>query len=283
VQEARFRTDALGVWSEPGDPFEVTRERIAEYAAATNDPIGAHLRGDVAPPVFAVVPSFMAVMQAAFTVAPPEVAMRVVHGRQDFHFHRPIRPGDVIETRAQPLGFAAGRSGTSTAFRFECRTTEGEVVNEQYMTAFFRGVDAGQSAGEPAPSHAFPDEVRDDAPLAKVVAHFDDDQTYRYAPASGDPMPIHTDDDFARAAGLPGIIIHGLCTQAFTSWAVLTELADGDTSRLKRLAVSFAKPVLPGQDLTTTVWPAGDDRYVFESTAGDAVVIKDGLAEIAGA
>jgi hypothetical protein len=45
--------------------------------------------------------------------------------------------------------------------------------------------------------------------------------------------------------------------------------------------VSFAKPVLPGQDLTTTLWPAGPGRYVFESTAGDAVVIKDGLAEIA--
>jgi acyl dehydratase len=281
--QAEFLTDAIGVWSDPTDPFEVTKERIAAYAAATNDPIEAHRSGDVAPPVFAIVPSFMAVMQAAFTVAPPEAAMRVVHGRQDFHFHRPIRPGDVIETRAKPLGFAAGRSGTSTAFLLECRTPDGEVVNEQYMTAFFRGVDAGQTVGELAPSHAFPEEVRDAAPAAKVVAHFDDDQTYRYAPASGDPMPIHTDDEVARSAGLPGIIIHGLCTQAFTSWAVLTELADGDVSRLKRLAVSFAKPVLPGQDLTTTLWPAGDNRYVFESTAGDAVVIKDGLAEIAEA
>jgi acyl dehydratase len=279
--QAEFRTDAIGVWSEPTDPFEVTRERIAEYAAATNDPIEAHLAGDVAPPVFAVVPAFMAVMQAAFTVAPPEAAMRVVHGRQDFHFHRPIRPGDVLETRARPLGFAAGRSGTSTAFLLECRTPDGEVVNEQYMTAFFRGVDAGQTAGDLAPSHAFPGEVRDTAPAAKMVAHFDDDQTYRYAPAAGDPMPIHTDDDVARAAGLPGIIVHGLCTQAFTSWAVLTELADGDVSRLKRLAVSFAKPVLPGQDLTTTLWASAPGRYVFESTAGDAVVIKDGLAEIA--
>ena len=279
--QADFRTDAIGAWSDPTAPFEVTRERIAEYAAATNDPIEAHRRGDVAPPVFAIVPSFLAVLQAAFTVAPPEAAMRVVHGRQDFHFHRPIRPGDVIETRAQPLGFAAGRSGTSTAFRLECRTPAGEVVNEQYMTAFFRGVDAGQTVGELAPSHAFPEDVRDDAPVAKVVAQFDDDQTYRYAPAAGDPMPIHTDDDFARAQGLPGIIVHGLCTQAFTSWAVLTELAGGDTARLKRLAVSFAKPVRPGQDLTTTIWTARDNRFVFESTSGDDVVIKDGLAEIA--
>lgn len=280
---AQFSTDALGVWSD-AERFEVTQERIGQYAEATNDPIETHRLGEVASPVFAIVPSFMSVMQAAFTVAPPEFALRVVHGRQDFHFARPIRPGDVIETRAQPLGFAAGRSGTTTAFLLECRTPEGEVVNEQYMTAFFRGVDAGRTVGELAPSHAFPEDVRTGAPVATVVAHVDDDQTFRYAPASGDPMPIHLDEDAAKGAGLPGIIIHGLCTQAFTSWAVLTEVADGDVSRLKRLAVSFAKPVLPGQDLTTTIWRAGTSdggtTYVFEATVGDTVVIKDGLAEI---
>ena len=46
-----------------------------------------------------------------------------------------------------------------------------------------------------------------------------------------------------RAAGLPGIIAHGLCTMAFTSWAVLTELAGSDVDRLKRFAVRFSKMV----------------------------------------
>ncbi|MDT4926076.1 MAG: hypothetical protein QOG01_3789 [Pseudonocardiales bacterium] len=280
---ATFRTDAIGVWTD-ADRFDVTRERIAQYAEATNDPIAAHRSGEIAPPVFAIVPSFMSVMQSAFLVAPPEYAMRVVHGEQDFHFHRPIRPGDVIETRAKPLGFSAAPNGTTTAFLLECRDAAGELVNEQYMTAFFRKVDAGTSVGELAPPHKFPESVRDSAPAAKVVGHLDDDQTFRYSPASGDPMPIHLDEDAARGAGLPGIIIHGLCTQAFTSWAVLTELADGDTARLKRLAVRFAKPVLPGQDLTTTIWRSGSadgvSTYVFESTVGGEVVIKDGLAEI---
>ncbi len=277
---AEFRTDALGVWSEP-DRFEVTAERIAQYAEATNDPIAAHRSGDVAPPVFAVVPAFMSIMQSAFTVAPPEVALRVLHGEQDFHFRRPIRPGDVLSTRAKPLGFAGAANGTTAAFLLEGRDADGGLVNEQYMTAFFRQVDAGTSAGELAPPHRFPAGVRDDAPVAKVVAQVDDDQTYRYSPVSGDPMPIHLDDDAARAAGLPGIIVHGLCTQAFTSWAILTELAGGDTARLKRLAVRFAKPVRPGHDLATTIWSAGAGRYAFEATVGDDVVIKDGLAELA--
>ena len=37
----------------------------------------------------------------------------------------------------------------------------------------------------------------------------DDDQTYRYSEASGDPMPIHLDEEFAKQMGLPGIIAHG--------------------------------------------------------------------------
>jgi acyl dehydratase len=274
-----FNAGNVGVWTDP-DTFEVSRERIAQYAEATNDPIGAHRAGELASPIFAIVPSFMSVIQVAFTVASPEVALRVVHGEQDFRFHRPIRPGDVITTRAKPIGYAGAPNGTSAAFLLECRAASGELVNEQYMTAFFRGVDAGDQVGELAPPHKFDEALRSTEPVAVVTQHVDDDQTYRYSPASGDPMPIHLDDDIAKAAGLPGIIAHGLCTQAFTSWAVLTAVADGDSTRLKRHAVRFAKPVLPGQEITTTIWRAAAGRYPFETTVGDTVVVKDGLAEI---
>jgi acyl dehydratase len=199
----RFDSSAIGKWTEP-DTFEVTRERIAAYAEATNDPIAAHRAGDIAPPVFAIVPSFMSVMQVAFLVAPPEAAMRVVHGEQDFRLHRPIVPGDVISTRATPIGYSGAANGTSAAFLLECRDAAGEIVNEQYMTAFFRGVDAGETVGELAPAHKFDERLRDAEPVAVVTQHVDEDQTFRYSPASGDPMPIHLDEDTARAAGLPG-------------------------------------------------------------------------------
>lgn len=280
----KFNADAVGVWSDP-DTFDVTRERIVEYAKATNDPIRAHLDGDLAPPVFAIVPAFMSVMGAAFAVAPPEVAIRVLHGMQDFRFHKPIRPGDVVSTRIKPIGYAGAPNGTTATFLIECRDVGGELLNEQYMTAFFRKVDVGETVGELAPAHKLTDELRATAPVAKVTQHVDDDQTFRYSPASGDPMPIHLDEDSAKLAGLPGIIAHGLCMQAFMSWGVLTELGIGDSSRLKRLAVRFAKPVLPGQDLTTTIWRAGAGdgvtSYAFEATVGDEVVIRDGLAEVA--
>lgn len=95
-------------------------------------------------------------------------------------------------------------------------------------------------------------------------------------------MPIHLDNDAAVAAGLPGIIAHGLCTMAFTSWAALTELADSRTERLKELAVRFAKPVLPGQDITTNFWTNGAaGTFSYETNVGEDLVIKNGHAVIA--
>jgi acyl dehydratase len=98
-------------------------------------------------------------------------------------------------------------------------------------------------------------------------------------------MPIHLDEEVAKDAGLPGIIAHGLCTMAFTSWAVLTEVADSDVNRLRRLAVRFSKMVIPGDDLETRIFKKdttnGVSSYAFETARGGDLVITDGLAEIA--
>ncbi|MFT4299664.1 MAG: MaoC/PaaZ C-terminal domain-containing protein [Aeromicrobium sp.] len=279
-----FADEGLEKWSEDL-VFEVTAERIAEYAAATNDPIEAHRSGAVAPPVFAVVPTFMSMAPAALEVAPVELLMKLVHGEQDFHFHRPIRPGDVLTCKAKATGYASLSTGSTVVIYAETRDSGGELVNEQWITAFFRGVDAGRTVGELAPEHALDASATVGPPVAEVVQHVDDDQTFRYSPASGDPMPIHLDDEIARMSGLPGIINHGLCTMAFTSWAALEQFAGGDVTRLKRLAVRFAKPVLPGQDLTTRFWdlPSNDGERAagFQTSVGDDLVLRDGLAVIA--
>ncbi|WP_370970983.1 MaoC/PaaZ C-terminal domain-containing protein [Amycolatopsis sp. cg9] len=273
----KFDPAGLDKWTEPAR-FDVTRERLAEYAAATNDPIPAHRAGDVASPVFAIVPVFRSLLEPALEVVPPSLFGRVLHGEQDFRFHRPIRPGDSLVSRARMTGYEGLPKGTRATVHLECRSAAGELVNEQYVTFFVRGFDTGEQRGTLGPSHRFNDALRSSAPVAKVVQHVDDDQTYRYGPAAGDPMPIHLDEEVAKAAGLPGIIAHGLCTMAFTSWAVLTEVVPA--GRLRRLAVRFAAPVLPGRDLTTSIWAAGPGSYAFETTMGDTLVIKDGLAEI---
>jgi acyl dehydratase len=288
MTELRFNPEGLGAWTAESS-FEVTRERLQEYAAATNDPIEAHRSGELASPVFAIVPVFESLMEPALEVVPIPLIGKILHGEQDFRFHRPIRAGDVLTSKGRMTGWQGQANGTAACIYLETRAAGGELVNEQFVTFFVRGFDTGDTQGELAPGHRFDEALRGESPAAEVKQHVDEDQTFRYSPAAGDPMPIHLDEEFAREMGLPGIIAHGLCTMAFTSWAVLTEVGGSDVSRLRRLAVRFAKPVLPGQDITTSIYRSTGDRegdgdvttYAFETAVDGDLVIKDGLAEIA--
>ncbi|WP_037360595.1 MaoC/PaaZ C-terminal domain-containing protein [Amycolatopsis orientalis] len=284
TDDLSFDDSAIGVWTDPV-PFEVTADRIAAYAAATNDPIEDHRKGTVAPPVFAIVPVFESMLEPVVDVVPTSLFGLVVHGEQDFVVHRAIRPGDVLSSRACVIGYEGLSNGTRLTIRLECRDDTDALVNEQYVTCFIRGHDAGRKVGEAGPPHKLDPALREQAAVATVEAHVDDDQTFRYSEASGDPMPIHLDEQVAKDSGLPGIIAHGLCTMAMASWGVLSAVGESDVTRLRRLAVRFSKMVFPGQDLATRVWRTGTANgattYAFETTAGDTIVLTDGLAEIA--
>ncbi|WP_228540907.1 MaoC/PaaZ C-terminal domain-containing protein [Nocardia sp. XZ_19_369] len=279
-----FNLDRLGSWG-ARDRFEVDRERTIAYAAATNDPIRQHLDGVYAPPVFAVVPITVMMADAAMSVVPDDLMLRILHGEHDFRFHRPIEPGELLEVRARPVGIEGKSSGVVVTSHIETYSVRGgDLVNEQYFVGFFRGGRFDGARGEPSPAHSFEENLRAREPDFTAAQTFDADQTFRYARAAGDPMPIHLVDEFAKAMGLPGIIVHGLCTIAFVSHALITRISPDDPSRLKRLAVRLSSPAFPGQTITTATWAAGHrdgrDRYAFETSSdSDRFVIQDGLAE----
>ena len=75
----QFAIDKVGQWSDEQD-FKVEADRIKQYAAATNDPIPAHPNGELAPPVFSVVPVWDAMGGAVGEVTPPDAFPFVVHG-----------------------------------------------------------------------------------------------------------------------------------------------------------------------------------------------------------
>jgi acyl dehydratase len=278
--QPQWKLDNLGQFGEPKE-FEVTKERTIAYAEATNDEHPKHLSGEVAPPVFAVVPVFEVLGPSMGTVVPGELFMTVVHGEQDFVFHQPIVPGMTLVSRAAPVGVHGARSGVQVVAKAITETQSGEPVVEQYMTAFFRGAQLDVHEGEPVTQHGFPEELRGTDPLGSVTHAYDDDQTQRYSKASGDPMPIHLDDNFAKQVGLPGIIVHGMCTMAFASRAVVQTACPDDPTRMRRLAVRFSKIVQPSEKVTTSVWDAGDGRFPFETVSDNGnVAIKDGLAEV---
>ena len=79
-------------------------------------------------------------------------------------------------------------------------------------------------------------------PVAKL-------QLVMYAGASGDFNPLHTDDDFAKAVGMPGVIAHGMLIMGFVGQAITDWIP---RKNLKKLGVRFAGMTFPGETITVT-------------------------------
>jgi acyl dehydratase len=106
--------------------------------------------------------------------------------------------------------------------------------------------------------------------------------TVRYAGASGDFNPIHIDEEFAKAVGLPGRILHGLWTMAQVARAQ-TEAAGGP-GHLKRLSVQFRGMGVPEQEVVVsgTVRESGGGRVIVDTVAEQAgkQIIRNAEAEL---
>jgi acyl dehydratase len=106
--------------------------------------------------------------------------------------------------------------------------------------------------------------------------------TVRYAGASGDFNPIHIDEDFAKAVGLPGRILHGLWTMAQVARAQ-TEAAGGP-EHLKRLTVQFRGMGVPEQEVLVsgTVREMSDGKAIVDTIAEQAgkQIIRNAEAEL---
>jgi acyl dehydratase len=130
--------DYVGRAFAASEPYEVSRIKIAEFAAAIGDPnpvyrerAAARAAGYpdvIAPPTFAIVVSMAA---AGTAMAVPGLGLNyamVVHGGQQFHYTRPLTAGDVVTAQPTITDIRdAGRNvmlTTSTAIR----TTAGELV-----------------------------------------------------------------------------------------------------------------------------------------------------------
>ena len=83
--------------------------------------------------------------------------------------------------------------------------------------------------------------------IIPLEVYVDKYQPYYYAGASGDYNAIHIDNDYAKAAGLPGIILQGLCTMAYVYRAIMK---NEDPAKLKNFKVRFKSPVRPFDKLT---------------------------------
>ena len=91
-------------------------------------------------------------------------------------------------------------------------------------------------------------QVGDPIPALEKAA-FIQDQLSCYAHAGADDNPIHVDAEQARAAGLPGVIAHGMLTMGFLGQA----LTDWVGQRaIRSLSVRFAAIAMLGDTVNCT-------------------------------
>jgi len=279
----------LGKKYKPGIVFKVLKEPSNEvpfgtktYALGYNDDNPWFLDesrpgGIIAPPMFGVVYSGPVVALSFFDEELNVNMPRLVHGEQDMYFHKVVRPGDEIRSEGEISEIVEKETGEIYSVNVRSWNQNDELVLDAKYTFFIRGEKKGIKKEEKEETYP--------TPTFSQSMKLKENQSLIYADASGDRNPIHTDENFAKMVGLPGIILQGLCTMAIAQKAIIDEVLDRDPTRLKRLKVRFSKPVLNGETLTTKGWvieKKGDITvlgFIVENQNG-VIVIKDGIAEV---
>jgi len=144
-----INTDYVGRRFPATEPYEVSRVKIADFAAAIGDrnPLytdagaarAAGYPDVIAPPTFPIVIT-MAASSAA--IADPGLGLNyamVVHGEQRFTYSRPLHAGDVVTAVSTIADIRAAGSLTMVTTEVEIATVDGEHVCTGYGTLVERG------------------------------------------------------------------------------------------------------------------------------------------------
>jgi acyl dehydratase len=121
----------------PTPPYPVSRERIAEFAAAT----GSSYDGGAAPATFPIVVAFAAMTGL---MEDPSVGIslhRVVHGEQRFRHTRPVVAGDELTATLTVDSLRQIGGADIIATRSEIVDAAGEPVCTALATLVHRGED----------------------------------------------------------------------------------------------------------------------------------------------
>ena len=132
-----------------GEPYEVSRVKIAEFATAIGDasPLyrdraaaqAAGFPDVIAPPTFAIV---LSMASSARAIADPGLGLNyamVVHGEQRFEYSRPIVAGDVLTAEVTISGIRDAGRNVMLSTQTNIRTVGGEHVCTAHSTLVERG------------------------------------------------------------------------------------------------------------------------------------------------
>ena len=164
------------------------------------------------------------------------IAGLLVHAQHDLVIHRPLNAGETVRCSVRIVAAEPRSPGAFVIYRFETTDAAGAPITTTDFGALYRGVQLDRAAGEvvrdPQPLDAKLERVAE-IPIAATAAHV-------YTECARIWNPIHTDVAYARAAGLPDIILHGTATLAYSISALMKRWPHA----VRRVACRFAGMVL---------------------------------------
>lgn len=195
---------------------------------------------------------------------------RLLHARQTIDWHRPIPAqgqarAERVVVDLQDKGHAAiAIIGTTL------HLPDGAPLCTLQSSLFIR--DHGGFGGHRGSAESWDAPQR--APDLIFAQRTQPNQALLYR-LNGDRNPLHSDPAFAARGGLDRPILHGLCTMGFVAQGLIGRIPAAPES-WKHLSVRFAAPVMPGDELVTSVWLDGPDTR-FRTHVGDRLVLDQGL------
>jgi acyl dehydratase len=197
----------------------------------------------------------------------------LVHGEQAVELARPLPAEGTLKSTGKIAAiYDKGKGAVVVSETEAVDAKSGELLFKTRSSVFIRG--EGGFGGDRGPSGPV-----NEPPPRKP----DHEVTYKTLPEqaliyrlSGDRNPLHSDPEFAKRAGFPRPILHGLCTYGFTGRALLHTLCGSDPARFKSMEGRFSKPVFPGEALTVAMWIDGQVCLFQTKNESGEVVLDQG-------
>ncbi|WP_433603290.1 MaoC/PaaZ C-terminal domain-containing protein [Nocardia sp. CA-135953] len=227
-----------------------------------------------------VLPTFATVAPNFHDTEPPKVRFpgididlaKVVHGHQEIEVHRPIpAAGKATITRRITELWDKG-SAAVVVQEHAITGSDGAPLWTARSSIFAKG--EGGFGGERGPSTKT--ELPDRAPDFDVTTPTLPQQALLYR-MCGDRNPLHSDPEFARAAGFPAPILHGLCTYGIVCKTATDTVLASDASRVTGFRARFAGVLYPGETIRTRIWRTDAELIISATVAdrADAPVLAD--------
>ena len=203
----------------------------------------------------------------------------VVHGEQRLSITNALPVSGDFIANAKVIG--CYDKGPARGAIIEVETTvknkkDNEEICKLVSTTFARGDGGFGGPDSPKKEIFIPDGEPDY--VSEVSTKPDQALIFRL---SGDYNPLHSDPNFAKAAGFEKPILHGMCTYGIACRSLVNEICENDASKLKRFDCRFSSPVYPGETIITEMWKK-DKMVYFNSKVKerDRIVLKNGVSVI---